>query len=82
MAKYVMWVLWPSFLAAGIGVGVIFTLVDPQELTILGQPLHGSRLAVYTLGFFVLWAICALASALSCFLLATSREADCQTEPR
>ena len=82
MAKYVMWVLWPSFLAAGIGVGIIFTLVDPQELTILGQPLHGSPLAVYTLGFFVLWAICALASALSCFLLATSREADRQTEPR
>ena len=82
MAKYVMWVLWPSFLAAGIGVGIIFTLVDPQELTILGQPLLGSRLAVYTLGFFVLWAICAMASALSCFLLATSREADRQTEPR
>ena len=82
MAKYVMWVLWPSFLAAGIGVGIIFTLVDPQELTILGQPLLGSRLAVYTLGFFALWAICAMASALSCFLLATSREADRQTEPR
>ena len=72
MNRYVMWVLWPSFIAAGIGVGILFTLVDPAELVVLGQPLHASRTAVYTLGFFVLWAICAVASALSCFLFATS----------
>ena len=72
MTRYVMWVLWPSFIAAGIGVGILFTLVDPAELVVLGQPLHASRTAVYTLGFFILWAICAVASALSCFLWATS----------
>lgn len=67
-----MWVLWPSFIAAGLGIGIIFTLVDPTELVILGQLLHASRSAVYTLGFFILWAICTVASALSCFLQATS----------
>jgi len=67
-----MWVLWPSFIAAGLGVGIIFTLADPTELVILGQLLHASRTAVYTLGFFILWAICTVASALSCFLQATS----------
>ena len=72
MAKYMMWVLCPSFVAAGIGIGFIFTLVDPTELVILGHPLHAGRTAVYTLGFFILWAICAAASALSCFLQATS----------
>lgn len=72
MAKYMIWVLWPSFVAAGMGVGIIFTLVDPTELVILGYPLHAGRIAVYTLGFFILWAICAVASALSCFLQATS----------
>ena len=72
MTRYVMWVLWPSFIAAGIGVGILFTLVDPAELVVLGQPLHASRTAVYTLGFFIRWAICAVASALSCFLFATS----------
>ena len=75
MSKYIMWVLWPSFIAAGMGVGILFTLVDPTELIILGQPLHASRTAVYTLGFFILWAICAAASAMSCFLQATSRDA-------
>ena len=72
MAKYLMWVLWPSFIAAGMGVGIIFTLIDPTELVIMGEPMHVSRMAVYTLGFFVLWAICTAASALSCFLQATS----------
>ena len=73
MAKYLMWVLWPSFIAAGMGVGIIFTLIDPTELVILGFPVHAGRMAVYSLGFFILWAICAVASALSCFLQATSR---------
>jgi hypothetical protein len=72
MAKYIMWVLWPSFIAAGMGVGIIFTLVDPTELIILGHPLHLSRTGVYTLGFFILWAICAAASAISSFLQATA----------
>ena len=72
MTRYLMWVLWPSFIAAGMGVGILFTLIDPTELIILGQPLHATRTAVYTLGFFVLWAICAVASALSCFLQVTS----------
>ncbi len=76
MAKYLMWVLWPSFIAAGTGVGIIFTLVDPTGLVILGEPLEASRTAVYTLGFFILWTICAAASALSCFLQATSRADD------
>ena len=72
MTRYLMWVLWPSFIAAGLGVGILFTLVDPTELVVLSQPLHASRTAVYTLGFFILWAICAAASALSCFLQTTS----------
>ncbi len=72
MAKYTMWVLWPSFLAAGIGVCILFTLVDPTELVILGHPIHVGRTAAYSLGFLLLWAICAVASALSCFLQATS----------
>ncbi len=70
MAKHIMWVLWPSFVAAGAGVGIVFTLLDPTELVVLGYPLHASRVAVYTVGFFLLWAICAVASALTSFLQA------------
>jgi hypothetical protein len=69
MLKKIMWILWPSFIAAGIGVGIIFTLIDPMGLVVLGDRVHASRTTIYSLGFFVLWAIAALASAMSCFLV-------------
>jgi hypothetical protein len=70
MLKKMMWILWPSFIAAGIGVGIIFTLIDPMELVVLGDRVHVSRTTVYSLGFFILWAVTALASAMSCFFAA------------
>lgn len=72
MLKKLMWILWPSFIAAGIGVGIVFTLIDPMELVVLGDHVHVSHTTIYSLGFFVLWAITALASAMSCFLAATT----------
>lgn len=68
MLKQIMWILWPSFIAAGIGVGIAFTLIDPMELTVLGNHVQASRSTIYSLGFFLLWAIAAMASAMSCFL--------------
>ncbi len=68
MLKQIMWILWPSFIAAGIGVGIMFTLIDPMELVVMGDRVHASRTTIYSLGFFVLWAIAAMASAMSCFL--------------
>ena len=73
MMQKIMWGLWPSFVAAGIGIGIIFTLVDPSELVVLGYPVHASRISVYSLGFFVLWTICAASSAVSCFLQTDAR---------
>jgi hypothetical protein len=77
MLKQIMWILWPSFIAAGIGVGIIFTLIDPMELVVLGDRVHTSRTTIYSLGFFVLWAVAAIASAMSCFL-ATGSDASRQ----
>jgi hypothetical protein len=78
MVKQMMWILWPSFIAAGIGAGIVFTLIDPMELVVLGEHVRASRTAIYSLGFFVLWAIAAMASAMSCFLVGglQTREAD------
>lgn len=59
-----MWILWPSFLMAGIVSGVVFVLVDPLDLVLLGD-LRANRLTVYTLGFFLFWAMAALSSALT-----------------
>ena len=75
MLKQIMWILWPSFIAAGIGVGMVFTLIDPMELQVLGTSGQVSSTMIYSLGFFVLWAIAAMASAMSCFLAAGSAPA-------
>ncbi|MBO9353501.1 hypothetical protein GG851_05800 [Bordetella petrii] len=69
--RMLMRVLWPSFLAAGVGGGVIFALIDPLDVLVLGRWQPG-RLAFYTVSFFVLWLIAALASALTAWLTAGS----------
>ena len=74
MLKQIMWILWPSFIAAGIGVGMVFTLIDPMELQVLGTSGQISSTMIYSLGFFVLWAIAAMASAMSCFLAVGSAQ--------
>ncbi|TAJ21575.1 MAG: hypothetical protein EPO60_03560, partial [Rugosibacter sp.] len=61
-------VLWPSFLVAGIAEGIFFTLIDPRELYLLGEPVHFSSLATYSIGFFCFWAICAASSMATCYL--------------
>jgi hypothetical protein len=73
MLRVVLTILWPSFLAAGIGVGIVFTLLDPMELTVMGDHIRVSRTAVYSLGFFVMWAITAIASAMTWYLLSSQQ---------
>ena len=32
----ILWVLWPSFIVAGVAEGIFFTVIDPQELYLFG----------------------------------------------
>jgi len=62
-------VAWASFLAAGVGTMFFFAFIAPDEL--LGSVPAGDRidqLGVYTLGFFGLWCLSALASALALYV--------------
>ena len=68
ITQRIAWVLWPSFLMAGVMEVVFFTLVQPEDLHFFGEPVTLSRQAVYTLGFFAFWAMAAGSSALTCFL--------------
>jgi hypothetical protein len=61
-------ILWPSFVVAGIAEGLFFTVFDPMDLLVFGQPVSWSRIAVYSVGFFAFWAVCAASSAFTCFL--------------
>ncbi len=68
MLRATLVILWPSFVAAGIGISIIFTLIDPMELVVLGEHTRASRTTIYSLGFFIIWAIAALAAAMTSFL--------------
>lgn len=67
--KTAILVLWPSFIVGGVGEIIFFTVFDPQELYLYGEPTSLSRLAVYSIGFFLCWAFAAASSAATVFLL-------------
>lgn len=69
-----IWVLWPSFVVAGIAEGAFFTLIDPQELYLFGEPVNFSRIATYSIGFFAFWAMCAASSLFTFFIQSSARE--------
>lgn len=59
-----MWILWPSFLAAGATSAAVFALIDPLDIAIFGH-VKASRQEVYAGGFFLFWLMGAASSALS-----------------
>jgi hypothetical protein len=62
----VMAVLWPSFLMAGVMEMLVFAFVDPGQLHLFGgEPIDWSPTAVYTVAFFLFWAVIAAAGALT-----------------
>ncbi len=68
LLQRILWVLWPAFLVGGVAETLFFAVFDPQDLTVFGEPIEASRQAVYSVGFFFFWGVCAAASALTVFL--------------
>lgn len=69
-----IWVLWPSFLMAGIASAIIFAMIDPLDIVFFGY-FRADRQVVYGVGFFLLWLMAALSSALSLYMAPGSQEA-------
>lgn len=67
--RQIIWILWPSFLVAGIAEGLLFTVIHPDDILLFGEPIALSNEGVYTLGFLIIWLFCAISSALSFFVL-------------
>jgi hypothetical protein len=66
-------ILWPSFVVGGLGEVLFFTVFDPRELYLFGEPTSLSRIAVYSIGFFLCWAFAAASSAATVFLQSSGR---------
>lgn len=81
-ARRLIYILWPAFIVGGAVNVVFFTVFDPLDLTLFGRQLSGSRLAVYTVGFFCFWVMAAASSALTCFFQRSAAEINqCPLEP-
>ncbi len=74
MKKQLMWILWPAFLVAGMADGLVFSLFDPRDMQIFGEPVTLGPRAIYSIGFFLFWAFAAASSALTCVLQRTASE--------
>lgn len=67
-------ILWPSFLMAGLAEIVFFTLVDPQQLYLLGKPVNFSATATYSIGFMAFWLLSAATAASTLFFMRSSTD--------
>jgi hypothetical protein len=67
-------VLWPAFLVAAVLNALVFSVIDPVSVHAPGasSPLGWSDTTLYTLGFFVAWALTSAAAALSVWLCNTA----------
>jgi hypothetical protein len=84
LAQRSMGVLWSAFLTAAVLEMVVFALVDPESLRWFGgDALDLTPRAVYTLAFFVFWAVVAVGAALALLLCRSPGEinADGQADP-
>jgi hypothetical protein len=81
MKERLAWILWPAFLVAVPGVGVVFSVFDPAEMDWPWGEAPG-RLGAYTLGFLFLWLLGSGSSALTCLLAQSPYERNrCPLEP-
>lgn len=66
MLKWIQ-VLWPSFLVAIVAEMLFFTVIDPKELYLFGEPVSFSPIATYSIGFLGFWMVCAASSLTTLF---------------
>jgi len=68
-----MSILWSAFLMAAVLEMVVFALVDPESLRWFGGDALGlAPRAVYTLAFFLFWAVIAIGGALALLLCSSA----------
>lgn len=74
LRHWLMLVIWPAFLAAGVLEMMVFAVLDPHSLTLLGEQVSWSREAIYSITFLIFWLVFACCCAMT-LLLARRPEA-------
>lgn len=78
LAQRIMWIVWPSFMMAGVLEILVFAMVNPQDLHWFGQAVQLSNQGMYTVAFFAFWFVTMLSSALTALLAIPSLEVNQQ----
>ena len=60
-------VLWPSFLTAGVATILFFAYFDPQLLMQVSGYGEVTRMAGYTIGFFLFWLLTSITCVMTCY---------------
>lgn len=72
-------VAWPAFLGAGVLEMAVFAFVDPATLSLPGgEALDLSATTVYSVAFFMFWAVAAAACALTFLLVRGADEVNAE----
>ncbi len=67
--RFLIWILWPSFLVSIMAVGFLFSVITPEDVVFFGHHPDISDEGIYTLGFLTIWLFCALSSTLSLYII-------------
>ena len=67
LIQKVIAILWPSFLTAGLATILFFTAFDPELIVAISGYGEISRMAGYTIGFFLFWLLTSSSCALTCY---------------
>lgn len=80
MSKYrLLIILWPAFLMAGVLEMMVFSVVNPSDLQVLGlDGMQWSSRTIYSVSFLVFWAVISAASAITWLLHQTAEEINTQ----
>jgi len=63
-----MHILWPSFLIAALADAILFSMVDPEDISLVHDYMADDPLSAYTFAFIGFWALSAASSAMTLFL--------------
>ena len=74
MRQRLMWIAWPAFMVAGVLEMMVFAVLDPLSLSLFGETVGWSREAVYTVTFFIFWAMLMLSSGITLLLARPARD--------
>lgn len=75
-----MSIAWPAFMAAAVLEMLVFAAFDPDQMQWFGDALQMSRISIYSLAFFIFWALFLVSGYLTVLLSLPQEELNIKHE--